>query len=205
MPIQLLRDFVVAPAVRAAEPLLGALGVLALVATPMRAQPPSTSLKLDLEVGVGRTTGGGSRVVPGAFAFGSLVAASWRAQENGGPVVAVGWHAQWPFDYGTDCLVTVSAPQCTPTYPRFTTYAALVGWEVGRRRAAGSARALIGPAVMRTNESRTLHGVQGRLDVTKLVGRHAGLNLWTQGAVAAPFRHDRFLLVSGGAGVRLQR
>lgn len=166
--------------------------------------PPPPPLTLDVGMGFGRTWGSETRDVPAAFAFGALVATPLRVRTNSRLLAGVGLNAHWPLDFGTSCIVQVGTTSCLPAYPKFTLISALLGREFGSGWHAGGTRVLIGPAVVRTDERRTLFGVQGRADMSVLQMRHAGLTLWTQGASVSPFGNARYVTLSMGLGVRLQ-
>lgn len=185
---------------------LFALGVAAMLLSTgaaLDAQSPPT-LKLDLGMGFGRTWGTEARDVPAAFAFGAVAAIPLRRRANSGLVAGVGVNAHWPLDFGTSCIIQIGSTSCLPAYPKFTVVSALIGREFGSRNHTGATRVLIGPAVVRSDEQRTLFGVQGRADVSVLQMRHVGVTLWTQGATMSPFRDASYVTLSTGLGVRLQ-
>jgi len=174
-------------------------------------------LKVDLSVGLGQTLGGGTRDVPaaiafGAVAFGAVAAAPLHEQANGAFVVGLAAHAHWPLNFGTNCIIRAEASECIRPYPRFDSAAVLVGWETAHTGKDGGARVLVGPAVFLTNlkrvfradESQTLLGLQGRIDFTTMPTKHVGLLVCSQGATASPLRTDRYFLLTGGLGFRIQ-
>ena len=184
--------------------MVGALCVAVLVSASLSAQSAPPRVKLDLDVGMGGTRGGGARDVPVAAGFGAVLATSLRGDTNRPLVGALELHTQLPMNYGTSCIVQLDSNACVPAYPQFKSFGALVGWETGPRRKAGGARFLFGPAVVRTDEKSTLPGLQARIDVSALQGQHAGVRLWTRGATASPFSNDRFLMLMFGVGLRFQ-
>ena len=189
-----------------------ALFALALLASPMAAQEGSFHLKVDFSGGFGRTFGGGARDVPAAIAFGAVVAAPLRERANGALVVGLSAHFHWPMDNGTSCIIRPGASECMPSYPKFNSVAALVGWEPAHGGEDARTRVLVGPALFRTDlkrafradEKQTLLGLQGRIDFIAMPTKHAGLLLWAQGAAASPLRNERYFMLTGGLGVRLQ-
>lgn len=172
---------------------------------PAAAQGAPFVLKLDVNAGFGRTFGGGNRDVPAAVAFGAVLATPLRVQTHGVLVGGVALNYHWPLDNSTECTVLVSNPQqgCIPHYPKFTSVAALVGWEFMRHPKMSGARFLVGPATFRAEKKTTL-GMQGRLDFTVMPTAHAGLVFWGQGAMTSPFQQNQFSMVTAGLGVRIQ-
>jgi hypothetical protein len=186
--------------------LVALLFSIAVMAAPhaLRAQDAPPVLKWDFDVGFGRTSGGGVRDVPMAFAFGALIATPVRARSQGDVIIALGLRSHWPMDYGTSCRVILGTPGCIPAYPKFRVYSALVGQEFGNRRGVGGTRLLVGPAVFRTDEKEVLAGLQARADVSIVQVSRAGLTFWTQLSSASPFQSDRFVLWTFGIGARLR-
>ena len=183
-------------------------GVLAfaLTSTSFRlgAQDALRSLRINVDVGLGSTSGGGSpRDIPATFDFGVMVATPLHLKLSQRLVAAVGVHAHWPLDYGTSCIIRPPDTRCTPAYPKFKSFALQVGREIGPRSSAGETRVLVGPTVLQTDEKSTLVGIQGRVDVTALQIKRIGIRLWTQGAAAPLRRRGNYVLLSGGLSLRI--
>lgn len=177
---------------------------LLLASLPLLGQDAPRRLKVDLAVGFGHISGGGSpRDIPQTFDFGAVAATPLRVRTDSRLVAAASVYAHWPMDYGTSCIVRPPDTRCLPAYPKFTAYSLLAGREVGPRRRAGETRFLIGPTLMRTDEKSTVVGVQGRVDLTALQIKRLGLRVWTQGAVAPLPSSRSFVLLSGGVAIQL--
>lgn len=182
---------------------------------PLEAQQSQPVLKVDIDVGLGWTGGGGMREDRQAVAFGAIAAFPLRLQPNSRLVAAVGVHQHLPFDLGTRCTVVLPSTSCIPPYPQFISFSVLAGREFGNARSAGGTRFLAGPAVIRTNEKAplfnapgrpepTLFGFLGRADVSVLQRGPLGIKVWTQLSTAQPFQSERYVMWSFGTGVRLQ-
>lgn len=172
------------------------------MSTALQAQQPRQAparIRVDIDVGLGGTSGGGGlRAVPMHFEFGAVAATPLRPLSRGGVVGALGVHAVVPADYGTECLIAPPSSQCAPAYPEFVTLEALAGWESTTRRSVGRTRVLAGPTMFRSNEKSTTLGALGRIDLTVLQVRRVGVAVWMHGALTSITRRDRFRVLAGG-------
>jgi hypothetical protein len=184
-----------------------------LAAAPVGAQDQPGRIAIDLSAGFGRTFGRGPRDVPEAFALGAVIAGPAQRRSTGAIMLGVSAQAHWPLDFGTSCIVLPPSSACIPTYPQFSSVAALAGWKTGRLDRGRDLRVLLGPAVFRATargrvfrpgEVQTLLGFHGRIDVTAISTRHVGLVFFAQGATTSPLRADRYVMLMGGAGIRLR-
>jgi len=156
------------------------------------------SLDLSVEAWGGRADGqvfNGN----GGFALVAMSSLRIRTLPRGAVIVGAGVGAQSVFGDAL-CLFPAGSTSCAPDYPDFSWLMAHVGVE---RTWGATVRVLAGPAVFRSEKTRTVAGLQGRADVATPALAHLALLLSARGAILPRFQGRRHEMLAFGIGIRV--
>jgi hypothetical protein len=169
---------------------------------PASAQPPVRPLVMDLSVGAGS----GRRVGPSksnsGLAASALLAWHVDSRSRGALVTAFSASVQTSFATTADCVLRPDGG-CAQDFPDLSVLALSGGWGVQRGQRGPSLRVLLGPALVRMEQSNVF-GVQSRVDLASASwGRVAAVG-WLQLLLMPDLFGERARTQTFGVGIRVR-